>query len=647
MKLPTILKILAILTISCSVLSAVDPQEVEDAPNDKWHNICYDGKDPSTWTEKKKLQEFAKGPCSPVVLVSGIGASDLQIEIDCETLYKSDPDVFSTCGWTGCGPNDKKPKSEYQVWVSAPESEMSILSPLERNKNCFAAFFSTNYDYTKQSPAYLPKEGVKLKPVGATPGTRNQEASDCAMDGIVDLIPDIPNPEWTGNFKGIRNRLRHMGYESGLTMQAVPYDFRINCGDDLLGKAYPKIVQELSEMTNKKVQILAHSMGNMRTAYFLWNADQSFKDKYIDNYIAVAPTWIGSAKLLSYLTCGTKTYTFPFHSGFDWSTFKKTVYNFSSMYQMIPYNTFNSQKDTDWMKKIMKRIDYENGKTDDPVFEWLPTKEERCYLDWPDSPNCRSGLYVLDNYGSDKDGNKITNDNLKEMLGKLTWNQHSDYQWKGRESRYETLPNFGVNLTTIFSQVLDTELGYNFKVNPKDWLNSQNKFCTVQTGGFDIIFKPGDTSVPSTSAVTPSIKFAEDFKNKVANAKPVKILEICSGVHAIDSPYDSHNDKGEGIYTKNEYIGIPCDCKAGKDKHCDHVTMLWLKNFWNMMSTTLNKGVRSQLTPEYENKDDAFYKNWVSTCRLFYESHNPEEAKGIMKQDKKAQKKKSKMLQKE
>jgi hypothetical protein len=191
--------------------------------------------------------------------------------IDCEKLYESSPNVFQTCQWTGCGAEDKRPEKEYQIWVSAPDSVMSILSPLERNKNCFAEFFSANYDYTKQSPAYLPKPGVNFRTNGATPETRNKQDSDCAMDGIINLIPEIPNPESTGNFRGIRNRMELMGYESGLTMQAVPYDFRLNSGMDALGGAFSKIVKEMSEMVNKKVQIVAHSMGNLRTSYFLWN----------------------------------------------------------------------------------------------------------------------------------------------------------------------------------------------------------------------------------------------------------------------------------------------------------------------------------------------------------------------------------------
>ena len=163
------------------------------------------------------------------------------------------------------------------------------------------------------------------------------------MDAIIDLIPGIVNPQWTGNFKGIRNRLQLMGYESGLTMQAVPYDFRLNSGMDALGGAFKKIVTELSEMVNKKVQIVAHSMGNMRTTFFLWNQSQEYKDKYVQNYVAIAPTWIGSAKLISYLTCGNERYSFPLHSGFDWPSFKATIANFSSMWQMIPYGTYDTQ----------------------------------------------------------------------------------------------------------------------------------------------------------------------------------------------------------------------------------------------------------------------------------------------------------------
>ena len=117
------------------------------------------------------------------------------------------------------------------------------------------------------------------------------------------------------------------------------------------------------------------------------------------------------------------------------------------------------------------------------------------------------------------------------MIKKLSWNPNSDYFWAGRENRFEDLPNFGVNLTVMFSQALNNDQGYDFKVDPVQWVTQKNKFCTEKNGGYTTIYKPGDTSVPSSSAVTPAIKFAEDFDNKVADAKPVKLLEICSTVN--------------------------------------------------------------------------------------------------------------------
>lgn len=99
--------------------------------------------------------------------------------------------------------------------------------------------------------------------------------------------------------------------------------------------------------------------------------------------------------------------------GFDWATYKKTILNFDAMFQMLPYPTYDSQKDTAWMQQILKRIDYENGVGSDPVFDWIPKREDICYEAWPKSPKCKSGLFRFDNYGSDKDGNKITNQNFE------------------------------------------------------------------------------------------------------------------------------------------------------------------------------------------------------------------------------------------
>lgn len=561
--------------------------------NASFKHACYDGKDPFLWDDKRKLEEFAKGPCSPAVLLAGIGGSTLRVMIDCPKLLLSSPEVFLVCGWNGCGAKDKKPDPEYQIWVSAPVSPMSILSPDEKNKDCFAAFFSADYDYSASTPTYKPKPGITLKATGTTPGSKSYSASKCGSKGIEDLIPDIPNPELTENYKGIIERLEYMGYESGLTMQSLPYDFRLSSEMDPLTTYYAKVIEGLSKMNNKKVIIAAHSMSNLRTSYMLWKQSQSWKDTYIENYVAIAPPYMGTGLVINFITCGSDEYKFPLHMGFDWATYKKTILNFDAMFEMLPYPTYDSQKDTPWMQQIMKRIDYENGVGNDPVFDWIPKRDDVCYEAWPKAPKCKSGLWRLDNYGSDKDGNKITNQNFEQMMIKLSPNKNFDYFWKGRDSRYESLPNFGVNFTLLFSQVLLQDQGYDFKVDPPTWIDQHKTYCTEKTGGFTTIYVAGDTSVPSTSSVTPAMKFAMDFDNKVPGAKPVKIVEYCSSMMQKDSPYDSFNSKGEGQYTKNSYIGLPCDCTATKEKHCDHVSMLWLPKFFDFLSSTVKSGVRT------------------------------------------------------
>ena len=312
-----------------AVLSKKFAEGVENA---SFKHACYDGKDPILWDTKRKLEEFAKGPCSPAVLLAGIGGSTLRVMVDCPKLLLNSPEVFPICGWTGCGAKDKKPDSEYQIWVSAPVSPMSILSPEEKNKDCFAAFFAASYDLSSSIPTYKPKPGITLKATGTTPESRSYSASKCGATGIMDLIPDIPNPELTENYKGIIHRLEYMGYEHGLTMQSIPYDFRVNSDMDPLAGYYAKVIEELSKMNNKKVIIVAHSMSNLRTSYMLWKQSQTWKDTYIANYMAIAPPYMGTGLVINFLTCGSDSYTFPLHMGFDWVTYKKTVSNFSSMW---------------------------------------------------------------------------------------------------------------------------------------------------------------------------------------------------------------------------------------------------------------------------------------------------------------------------
>lgn len=51
---------------------------------------------------KEKLREFAKGPCSPLIVLPGVMASKLRVQINCKKFRKHFPYTFRKCGWTSC-----------------------------------------------------------------------------------------------------------------------------------------------------------------------------------------------------------------------------------------------------------------------------------------------------------------------------------------------------------------------------------------------------------------------------------------------------------------------------------------------------------------------------------------------------------------
>ena len=69
----------------------------------KHDNYCVGRKDPTEMTDKEYLKAFAKGPCSPTILLPGLIASKLIITIDCKVLKATNPAIFTECGWEACG----------------------------------------------------------------------------------------------------------------------------------------------------------------------------------------------------------------------------------------------------------------------------------------------------------------------------------------------------------------------------------------------------------------------------------------------------------------------------------------------------------------------------------------------------------------
>jgi hypothetical protein len=150
----------------------------------KW--VCTNGKDPNTLSKQQYIAEFSSGPCQPTVVVPGIAGSKLVAEIDCKTFKDNNKQAFKDCGWSTCT-GFLTPKKEYQIWIPAAFSPMTIASVNQGDKRCFIAMMGFNADDVKNGGTLQPRKGLTIKPYGTSNGTKTKEEGLCGWEAIHNL----------------------------------------------------------------------------------------------------------------------------------------------------------------------------------------------------------------------------------------------------------------------------------------------------------------------------------------------------------------------------------------------------------------------------------------------------------------------------
>jgi hypothetical protein len=96
--------------------------------------------------------------------------------------------------------------------------------------------------------------------------------------------------------------------------------------------------------------------------------------------------------------------------------------------------------------------------------------------------------------------------------------------------------NTGVQTNVVFSSTVQTLSKFEFDEDPK--VKTSEGHFVEPNQEFHAI---GDTSVLAVSAIYAGLKWAEDFDEKVANAKPVTLIEVCSTQKRRESIFETGN----------------------------------------------------------------------------------------------------------
>jgi len=542
-------------------------------------------------SDKEKLLRFVDGPCSPVILVPGVLATKMQVELDCDTFKKAHPSAFEACGWNTCKEPSwyelwkRKPKKTYNLWIPDIFSPMSVIAN-ELHPKCFREFFTLNYDpeQVDYSDRYAMRDGLLLRYYN-----QNSEHPNGGLDAIGDLDPKPKQPYMSDDllyWEHTRRKLNKMGYQDGLTLFGSPYDWRRSPIANESRFTLKRTLEFLKKTTGKSTVVFAHSMGNMQMLYNANQMSQEDKDRLIRHYAAVMPPFAGSTKAALFLMGGSNVD--PYGLGIPLETIRSVDSMSSSLYDLYPKPSYDLLQNEPFFDHLMQRVqaEKEHG-DDDPEFwaenkaklpySWMPSPAETCSNDNlvnRQSNGCSIGvknmaeetvLRVQDREykGTEEARDEFMSRQEGPFVSKKYWKEIMD---EVKADGLDSLTNPGVETTLIYNASLQTMYGLEYDYNPAEMVH-KGEWADPDKQ----LYEMGDGTVNISTALLGPLKWAWEFDQQVKSgksgpAKGVKLVEYCS----------TYGSNMEFDYSKPGYEGLYCKClDFEQDGHdCNHVFSL-------------------------------------------------------------------------
>ena len=591
-----------------------DLQEEEFNKNPSKVNYCLNGKSPSILTKREMLDEFISGPCSPIVLVPGIMGTMLSVQINCTLLKSKNPEIFSNCGWSTCSWSlfKYKPDSEYVLWVPGIDSPMSIFTPYSSKSKCFGGLIELKFNKTENDRKlrYKSNEGLNVTWFGNTP--ESVKKSSCGKIAVENLFNFPYAPCSFKGFSGLNRFLVKLGYVSGITFQPVPYDFRKSSYHAEANYSIERSISSMFSLTGKKVIVVAHSLGNIYSMNFFNNISSEFKEKKILQYVAVASPFVGSPKTLK-VEIGGDSEMFYYNSvGLNYEGQKGFLGTSPGLFAAFPMDSYFRFKNEPWMKDLIERIENEEKfppedsnsrefweKEKNNKVKWFPNPLEKCVngkIGLKDE-FCRINMIDMKKhpiltvkgenfFANRRDMNRIINKYVKFSKNSL------DLYEDGLKSEMYLLKNPEVATTIVYGSFSKTNYGIIYNEDPSLKIKKTHDFYFPDK----IKNVPGDLTIPTSSSILPMAKWSYEYEEKLkgnkkfANAKPVKVAEMCSIYNNKKGFYDVELEGKMKEVNKNEYIGLDCECAYKKKKLdiCNHSCMPNEKSFRYLLFDILN-----------------------------------------------------------